>query len=178
MKIEGVIPAIRNMKDFERIIESDHQIMVMLETRISQLPQLVRHAKKHHKKVLVHADLINGLKVDAYGMEFLVRLVKVDGVISTRTSVIALAKKYNILAIQRCFAIDSSAIANNIKLIEKSQPDYIEVLPGIMPTVISEFIDRTKVPVIAGGLIKNKDQVNQALQVGAVAITTSHKQLL
>ncbi|MFB1050179.1 glycerol-3-phosphate responsive antiterminator [Paraliobacillus sp. JSM ZJ581] len=178
MKIQGVIPAIRNMKDYECIIDSNHQIIVLLETRISQLPQLVRHAKKHNKQVLVHADLINGLKVDAYGMEFLVRLVKIDGVISTRANVIALAKKYNILAIQRFFAIDSSAVANNIKLIEKSKPDYIEVLPGIIPTIIGEIIDQTKVPVIAGGLIKNAQQVREALDIGAIAVTTSHKQLL
>lgn len=177
MKLAGVLPAIRKMKEFEKILESKHDVIIILETRISQLPHLIKKAKKYHKKVLVHADLINGLKVDQYGMEFLVRLVKIDGVISTRASVINLAKKYHILAIQRLFAIDSSAIEKNMDLIEKTRPDYIEVLPGVIPFILSDVMEQTGIPVIAGGLIKNQEQVETAFNAGAVAITTSNQRL-
>ncbi len=177
MKLEGVLPAVRNMKDFDKILESDHGLFIILETRIAQLPQIVQYAKKNHKKILVHADLINGLKVDQYGMEFLIRHVKVDGIISTRANVIAMAKKSNIVAIQRLFAIDSSAITKNIELVSKTQPDYIEVLPGIIPDVIGEVANQTGIPVIAGGLIKSRENIDHALQQGAVAITTSNVEL-
>lgn len=177
MKLEGVLPAVRKMKDFEFILNSDHELFIILETRIAQLPQIVQQAKKHNKKVLVHADLINGLKVDQYGMEFLVRHVKIDGIISTRANVISLAKKSNIVAIQRLFAIDSSAIERNIELIAKTQPDYIEVLPGIVPSVINEIIEQTGIRVIAGGLIKKEEDIHLALESGAVAITTSNRDL-
>ncbi|MDX8044532.1 glycerol-3-phosphate responsive antiterminator [Gracilibacillus sp. S3-1-1] len=177
MKLEGVLPAVRKMKDFEYILKSEHDTFIVLETRIAQLPQIVQYAKKYNKKVFVHADLINGLKVDQYGMEFLVRHVKVDGIISTRANVISMAKKSNIVAIQRLFAIDSSAIEKNIELIKKTQPDYIEVLPGIVPNVISEIIELTGIKVIAGGLIKTEKDIQNALESGAVAITTSNKEL-
>lgn len=177
MKLEGVLPAVRKMKDFELIINSDHELFIFLETRIAQLPPLVKHAKKFGKKVLIHADLINGLKVDQYGMEFLVKHVKIDGIISTRASVISMAKKSGIVAIQRLFAIDSSAIEKNIEIIAKTKPDYIEVLPGIIPSVITEISERTNTPVIAGGLIKTDEDIKKALESGAVAITTSDKEL-
>lgn len=177
MKLEGVLPAIRKMKDFEHIIKSKHELFIILETRVAQLPQIVQYAKKSNKKILVHADLINGLKVDQYGMEFLAHHVKVDGIISTRANVIALAKKHNILAIQRLFAIDSSAIEKNIELIEKTKPDYIEVLPGIIPSVINHIIEATGIPVIAGGLIETEQHIDQAFNSGAVAITTSRQYL-
>ncbi|MGP4041497.1 glycerol-3-phosphate responsive antiterminator [Gracilibacillus sp. D59] len=177
MKLEGVLPAVRNMKDFDYILKSDHELFIILETRIAQLPQIAQYARKFNKRVLVHADLINGLKVDQYGMEFLVRHVKVDGIISTRANVISMAKKSNIVAIQRLFAIDSSAIDKNIELIEKTKPDYIEVLPGIIPSVIRKIAERTGIPVIAGGLIKKEEDIRNALNNGAVAITTSNKEL-
>ncbi|WP_208586700.1 glycerol-3-phosphate responsive antiterminator [Gracilibacillus suaedae] len=177
MKLEGVLPAIRKMKDFDYILNSDHELFIILETRIAQLPQIVQYAKKFNKKVFVHADLINGLKVDQYGMEFLIRQVKVDGIISTRANVISMAKKSDIVAIQRLFAIDSSAIEKNIELIEKTKPDYIEVLPGIIPSVISDIIEQTGIPVIAGGLIRKEEDIRNALKCGAVAITTSNKDL-
>ncbi|MGN8647481.1 glycerol-3-phosphate responsive antiterminator [Gracilibacillus sp. HCP3S3_G5_1] len=177
MELKGVLPAVRKMKDFEIILKSDHQLFIILETRIAQLSQIIQHAKKHNKKVLVHADLINGLKVDQYGMEYLIRQVKVDGIISTRANVISMAKKSNIVAIQRLFAIDSSAIEKNIELVVKTQPDYIEVLPGIIPTVLEEVANKTGLPVIAGGLIKSQQDIDNALQQGAIAITTSNVEL-
>ncbi|UOQ85068.1 glycerol-3-phosphate responsive antiterminator [Gracilibacillus salinarum] len=178
MELQGVLPAVRKMKDFEVLLKNDEQsLIILLETRIAQLPQLVHYAKKRGKRVLVHADLINGLKVDQYGMEFLVRQIKVDGIVSTRASVIALAKKNGIVAIQRLFAIDSSAVTKNIALITKSKPDYIEVLPGIIPSVISEIAEETKIPVIAGGLIKTEEEIASAMQSGAVAVTTSRRSL-
>ncbi|MFC4401851.1 glycerol-3-phosphate responsive antiterminator [Gracilibacillus xinjiangensis] len=177
MQLYGVLPAIRNMKDFERVLESEMPIIILLETRIAQLNQLVKLIRKKNKKILVHGDLINGLKVDQYGMEFLIRDVKIDGVISTRANVISMAKKNNIVAIQRLFAIDSSAIEKNLELVMKTQPDYIEVLPGIVPSIIQEIIDKTGIPVIAGGLIKTEEDVDHALNSGAKAITTSRAEL-
>ena len=39
------------------------------------------------------------------------------------------------------------------------KPDYIEVLPGIMPQVISKMCKVSKAPIIAGGLISEKESV-------------------
>jgi glycerol uptake operon antiterminator len=176
-RLEGVLPAVRQIKDFEELLKSDHHIIILLETRIAQLPNLVRYAKKYGKQIIVHLDLINGLKVDQYGMELLVHHMKVDGVISTRGNIISMAKKNGLVAIQRMFAIDSSAIRKNIELVDKTRPDYIEVLPGIIPSVIKEIADQTETPVIAGGLIRSTDDIKLALENGAVAATTSKRAL-
>ncbi|WP_054859818.1 glycerol-3-phosphate responsive antiterminator [Gracilibacillus sp. JCM 18860] len=177
IKLSGVLPAARKMKDFERIAHSNFEILILLETRIAQIHQMVNYAHKRGKKVLVHTDLINGLKVDRYGMEYLIRVVKVDGVISTRANVIALAKKNEVIAIQRLFALDSLALQNSKRLVEQSKPNYVEVLPGIIPSVIEEVAVDTGIPVIAGGLINTKEQANQASNAGAIAVTTSNNAL-
>ncbi|MBP3952535.1 glycerol-3-phosphate responsive antiterminator [Bacillus suaedae] len=172
-----VIPAVRNMKDFEYALKKDHEQIIFLETRLSQVESIVKFAKQHKKKVFMHADLIQGLKVDEYGLEYLINNVKVDGIISTRVNVIASAKKHNIIGIQRLFALDSHALNYNLKACKKIQPDYIEVLPGIIPSVLKEISDETGIPLIAGGLIRTKEDVDNALNNGASAVTTSNRSL-
>lgn len=170
----GVLPAIRQMKDFDRALKSKHEVIILLETRLSQLRSMVSYVKRENKKVLVHFDLIQGLKADEYGMEFLIREVKPDGILSTRGNVITLARKNNLLAIQRMFLLDSLALDHNIKVIERSQPDCVEVLPGLMPSIVEQIKQETGLPVIAGGLIKQRDQVTAAMEAGAVAVSTSN----
>ena len=49
----------------------------------------------------------------------------------------------------------------------------MEILPGIIPTIIREITEKTDIPLIAGGLIRSKQDVIQALQAGAIAVSTS-----
>lgn len=172
-----VIPAIRNMKDFELALRTNHQKIIFLESRLSQVENVVKYAKKHGKEIFMHADLIQGLKVDEYGLEYLINNVKVDGIISTRSSVISFVKKRNIVGIQRLFALDSVALDHNLKACQKIQPDYIEVLPGVIPEILQEVKEKTGIPVIAGGLIRTRDDVDRALAFGASVVTTSNTNL-
>lgn len=172
-----VLPAIRNMKDFEKALESNHETIILLETRVSQLQAMVKYLHKHEKKVFVHADLIHGLRADKYGVEFLLNNAKVDGVISTRNEVISIVKKQRIVAIQRLFVLDSQALNHNLEMCKRVNPDYIEVLPAILPGIIKEVHEETGIPIIAGGLIRTEQHVEEAIRNGAVAVTTSTKQL-
>jgi glycerol uptake operon antiterminator len=176
-KLTGILAAVKDMKGFDKLLVSDHKYIVLLETRLSQLLNITRYAKRANKKILIHVDLIQGLKADEYGMEFLIREVKVDGIISTRGNVIAIAKKYNLIAIQRLFLLDSHAIEHNLRNINNIKPDYLEILPGLIPKVIKEIKDATSIPVIAGGLIRTVEDVQSAYQGGAVAVTTSNSDL-
>lgn len=175
--LHGVLPALRSMKEFEKLLRSNHEYIVFLETRLSQLKPLVRAAKQEQKKVIIHADLIQGLKTDEHGIEFLLRDIKPDGIVSTRGNVIAIAKRNKLLAIQRLFVLDSQALDHNIKIINQVKPDYIEVLPGLIPSIIREVHEKTGIPVIAGGLIRTPEDVQQAYDGGAVAISTSQTKL-
>src|SRR5690625_621249 len=173
----GIIPAIRRMKDFEIALTTSHEWIVFLETRLGQLKSIVDYSKRANKKVLIHVDLVQGLKADEYGMEFLIHEMKPDGILSTKLNIIEIAKKHNILAIQRLFLLDSLALENNFNLYKKVKPDCIEVLPGIIPNVITQIYEKTNIPIIAGGLIEEEKEVIEALEAGAVSVSTSNQQL-
>ncbi|WP_181347317.1 glycerol-3-phosphate responsive antiterminator [Thalassobacillus sp. CUG 92003] len=174
---QSILPAVKNMKDFDKLLESSTDIIVVLDTRISHLKSLVNYGHKAKKRVFLHADMIQGLKTDDYGMEFLGQHVKPDGVISTRTNVIQLAKSYKMTAIQRMFLIDSHAIDYNLKLIARTKPDYVELLPGVLPNMIEELGNQIDVPIIAGGLIRTEEEREAALAAGACSVSTSRTDL-
>jgi glycerol uptake operon antiterminator len=77
--------------------------------------------------------------------------------------------------VQRVFAIDSKSIANLKNLSETGKPDFIEIMPGLIPRVLRAAVELTGIPIIAGGLIEEKNEVIAALDAGAVAVSTTHQ---
>jgi glycerol uptake operon antiterminator len=174
---QRILPAANQLKDLEKIMETPYEYVVMLGTHISQLESVVQLVKSHGKKIFLHADLIQGLNNDDYAAEYLSQVIKPSGLISTRSNVILKAKQNGLLAIQRLFLLDSNALEKDYSLVERTRPDFIEVLPGIMPHIIKEVHEKTKIPIFAGGLIRSEEDVDKALQAGVVAVTTSRKDL-
>lgn len=54
-------------------------------------------------------------------------------------------------------------------------PDFIEVLPGLMPQIINKITRTIKTPVVAGGLIADKESVVAALKAGAISVSTTNQ---
>ncbi|WP_145044633.1 MULTISPECIES: glycerol-3-phosphate responsive antiterminator [Paenibacillus] len=175
---QRILPAAKSMKQFEAMIEGPYRYGVMLDTHIAQLQSLLDEARRRDKQILLHADLIQGLKNDEYAAEYLCQHIRPAGLISTRASVIQKAKQKGITAIQRIFLLDTNALQKSYHLLTKTQPDFIEVLPGIIPHIITEVSERTGIPIIAGGLIRSANEVELALQAGATAVTTSNTDLI
>lgn len=174
---QKVLPAARTIKQFEQLLKSDFRYIVLLEVHISHLKAFRNEANKHHKKIIIHADLIQGLKTDNYAADFLCNDIKPAGIISTRANMIQKAKARGIIAIQRMFLLDTIALEKSYSLIEMAEPDYIEMLPGVIPELIGEVYERTGIPIINGGLIRTKKHIDNAIDAGAIAVTTSDKEL-
>lgn len=177
MMKQKILPAAATMKEFERFLASPYEIGVFLDMHIAQLKNIHKMANNHGKKMIYHVDLIHGIKNDEYATEYICQEFKPFGLISTKSGVIQKAKQKGVIAVQRIFLIDTHALEKSYKLIEKTQPDYIEVLPGSMPWMITEVKERVNTPIFAGGLIRTKAEVEAALQAGALAITTSKMEL-
>jgi glycerol uptake operon antiterminator len=174
---QRILPAIRKIKDLEKLLNSPFEYIVLLDSHIGQLKNIVDLTKSHDKKLLLHVDLVEGLKNDEHAAEFLCQSIKPAGLISTRANVIGKAKQNGLLAIQRVFLLDSSALDKSYALLERTQPDFIEVLPGVMPHIITEVHERVGIPIFAGGLIRTVIDVENALNAGATAVTTSQAEL-
>jgi len=179
MSFQGqkIIPAIRSMKDFEKMLKMPFTYGVLLEIHIGVLQSVMKLANDHKKKLFLHLDLIQGLNQDEAATEFVCQTMKPYGLISTKGNVIVKAKQRGVIATQRVFFIDSNAMKKSIQLIEKTDPDIVEVLPGLIPKAISRLKDKTGKIIFAGGLIETPEEVDKALEAGASAITTSNLDL-
>ncbi|MWC30035.1 glycerol-3-phosphate responsive antiterminator [Paenibacillus sp. MMS18-CY102] len=174
---QSILPAVRGWKEFDALLASPYDYIVMLDCKLGQLKSIVSEAGRHGKKLLLHADLIDGLNHDEHAAEFLCQSIRPAGIISTRTTVIQKTKQNGLIAIQRMFLLDTGALERGIALAKQNRPDYIEVLPGVIPPIIREVAERTGIPALAGGLIRTEQDVAAALEAGAAAVTTSDRQL-
>lgn len=174
---QTVLPAVKTMRDFEKAAESEHEFIVILDMHLSKLASIKKLAREANKQLILHADLIQGLKSDRAAAEFLCQVIKPAGLISTRSDMLRIAKKNNVLAIQRLFLLDTMAIQTSLQLAETVKPDVIELLPGILPQWISRVHDETGIHVIAGGLIETNEDIQHALGAGAEAVTASDQLL-
>ena len=103
--------------------------------------------------------------------------MKEDGIISTRPQLIRHAKELSLYTVMRFFVIDSMAYDNIEKQLHAVRPDFIEILPALMPKVISRICNLCPVPVIAGGLISDKEDVMQMIQAGAISISSTNEKV-
>ena len=52
----------------------------------------------------------------------------------------------------------------------------IEIMPGVVEKVIKYMKEKVSVPIIAGGIIETEEEVKNALDAGATAISTGKKE--
>lgn len=173
-----VIPAFRDMTSFRIQSLAHTSVLFILGGTIFDLPDIVEQARRFKKLVFVDIDLIKGVGKDAPGIRFLVRESRVDGIITTHSNLIKGAQQEGMASIQRIFVLDSESLKGGLRAIEKSNPDALEVLPGlILPKIMKKIETITPLPVIAGGLITRKDEVDEILTSGAVGVSTTSPQL-
>lgn len=172
-----VIAAIRSEDDLEQVIQSRVKIVFVLYGSLLTLADICKVLRDASKTVFVHVDMIEGLKGDMAGINFICQFTAPDGIVSTRVNIIKYARQFHLKTILRVFLLDSLSLKTGIKNILETSPDAVEVMPGIACRIIHEMDSQVTVPVIAGGLIVKKDQVLEALSNGAIAISTSKAEL-
>ena len=173
-----VIAAFREIRNL-KIGELRHVgIIFVLGGTIFDLPKIVDLAGRHEKVVFADIDLIKGAAKDAAGIRYLAKESRVQGIITTKSNLISSAQKEGLSSIQRIFLLDSESLTGGLSVVEKSKPDAVEILPGlILPKIMDRIRSVTAIPIIAGGLITKKEEVKEVLSSGAVGISTTSPHL-
>jgi glycerol uptake operon antiterminator len=170
-KANVIIAAVRNDEEFDKALLSDTSAIFLLYADILELEKCAKKAHDKAKKLFVHIDLTTGLGKDKSGIEF-AKKAGIDGIISTKASLIKNAKESGLETVQRFFIVDSRSIDTTLETLKSAKPDMIEVMPGVAPKIIQKLKQKTDTPIIAGGLIETKEEVHTAIKAGASAIST------
>lgn len=179
IEINPIIAAVKNDEGLETALTEDVEIIFVLYGDICTIPGIVKKIKQAGKVAMVHVDLITGLNNSKdVCLDFIKNNTEADGIITTKSNLIAHAKELELNTVLRYFILDSMALQNIEKQAKSSgvRPDIIEFLPGIvLPKMIKRINKVSRVPIIAGGLIADKEDVMNALDAGALAISTTNE---
>jgi len=172
-----VIAALKSEEELEDALNSNVNVIFVLHADIFNINRLVSSIKAAGKCVLIHIDFLEGLGRDSKALDYIVETVKPDGIISTRSAHIKHAKDRGIFTIQRFFIVDSMSYDTTVKSIHSVRPDMIEILPGVMPSVVKRITAQIPMPLIAGGLIDSKEDIISVLSAGAIGVSVGKKEL-
>ncbi len=178
-KIEAspIIAAVKNDSELERCLKTDVEVVFTLYGDVCTIPEITKKIKAAGRIAMVHLDLIAGLTQKEISIDYIRDKTCADGIITTRANLIRHAKERGLAIVLRYFVLDSMAIDNIHKLALQgysSQPDVIEILPGtLVPKVVKRICAMSRVPVVAGGLIQDREDVMNMLDNGVIAISTS-----
>ena len=169
-----IVAAVKDEPGLERCLNSPCRVVFVLFGDLNSVPRIVAELKTAGKTVFVHADLIEGLSAREAAVDYLIHAARPDGIISTRLPLLRFAKAKGLRTILRFFLIDSIAMENIAKMKNERCVDLIEVLPGLMPKVIHRVAATCGKPIIAGGLVTEKADVVNALEAGALAVSSTN----
>ncbi len=173
-----IIAAVKNMDDLKICCSlEDIRVVFILFGDVCSIREIVQQIKDSGKVAMVHIDLISGLSSKEIVVDFIRKNTEADGIISTKAALIKRGKELKMFTVLRYFLLDSMAYENIRQQQHAVKPDYIEVLPGVMPKVIGKVCKMSKTPIIAGGLISDKESVMAALSAGAIAVSSTNHEV-
>lgn len=165
-----IFAAVRGKEDLISAINSNVEVIFMLVPNIADIKSQAELVHKAEKKLFIHLDLAEGIGKDEHGILF-AKAQGVDGIISTRTNIIKLAKKAGLFTVQRFFIVDSHSLETTVDSAKASKADMIEIMPGTVSKVIKSLKKELNMPIVAGGLIESQKEIDEAISCGATAIS-------
>lgn len=167
------IAALCKETDLDDLCLSNVKVAFILCGTLQSLPMMVEKIKKANIYPLVYIDFIDGLSTKDGAVDFVKYFTCADGIVTTKANQIKKAHSLQMIAVQRFFVFDTIS-QNNVKSqIQLSNADAVEVLPGVISSVTSFLATDSKIPLIVGGFVNTKKDIDNALSCGAIGITTS-----
>jgi glycerol uptake operon antiterminator len=169
-----VIAGIKGEEALEKALSSECEAVFILKSTIMNVGELVKKIKAEGKMAFVHVDLLEGASSKEIILHYLQETTEADGIISSKAPMVKQAKNYGFITIHRFFLMDSMSYHSIDKQILNSNPDFIEICPGGMTKTIGWVKDKIDIPIIASGLVCDKEDVVAALGKGAIGVSSTN----
>ena len=176
-EISPIITAVKDEQGLEKALKTESPVVFLLFGNICNITGLVDQVKNSGKIAIVHVDLIQGLISKEVAVDFIHQNTRADGIISTKAPLVRHAMDLGMIGGQRTFLIDSMALETTKKQLLTFQPDFMELMPGVMPKILKTVRGYTEIPLVAGGLISDKKDILAAFDAGVDAVSTTREEL-
>ncbi len=171
-----IIPGIKDPRGLQKALKSDSTMVFVLYGDILNIGEIVDQIKQAGKQAYVNVDLLEGVTYKDIIIRYLKQNTRADGVLSSKAALLKTAKKLGMKTIHRFFIIDSFSFSSLQKQIAISRPDVLEILPG-WPKLVTWTREIIDMPIISGGMICFEEDVQAALDAGALSVSTTNTEL-
>ena len=160
----------------ETALDSRAPAVFVLRGNGLELADMISRVHEREKLIAVHLDLVDGLKADHWGVSWLARC-GVDGVITSHGQLMPVVRNEGVIAIHRLLLSRREHLDTAVTSLNRSRPDIVEILPGVILPSILGLLPPLDVPMLAGGFIRTPLDARSALAAGAIGVTTSSEGL-
>lgn len=170
----AIIASITDLNQLDIALNSHCKIIFLLTGNIFNLKEVSNRIFEKDKELFIYVDKIDGFSKDSWGLEYIIKNIPLSGIITSKSNLVKQSKNMGVFTIQRMFIHDTDSLNKLFHSIKECPPHGIEILPGIIPKIIKHIVSITNIPLITGGLIFEKEDIDNSLQSGAIAISTSN----
>lgn len=168
-----VIAAIKELDKLDIALDSPCENIFLLSGNIFNLKEISQRVKIRNKGLYILVDSIDGFSKDTWGLEYIIKNIELDGIITRKSNLIKLCKDMGVFTIQRMLIHNSKELNEGLASIKSLRPNVINICPGIMPRIIEKIHMETLIPIIASGLIEDRDDIDLALASGSKGIAST-----
>ncbi|MDR1427986.1 MAG: glycerol-3-phosphate responsive antiterminator [Bifidobacteriaceae bacterium] len=171
------ISSVKDEADLLAALDTSARVVFLLYGSLLDLEATIDQVKSAGRICFVDVDLLEGFAGRPVVIEYLAGHTAADGIVSAKTAMVKAARDHGLIGGHRFFLVESRAYRRVEQQTALSGADFIEVLPGCIPRVIRWLREEVKLPIIAGGLIVDREDVRAALAAGAAAVATTNRGL-
>lgn len=175
--LNPIIASVYELDKLDGALDSPCEIIFLLTGNIFNLKEISNRIRAKEKGLYICVDSIDGFSKDTWGLEYIIKNICPDGILSSKQNLISLSKDMGVFTIQRLFISDSNSLKSAMNSLKNNRPHAVELLPGIMPNIIEYVVENTKLSLIASGLIRDKDALELSFKAGAKAIASSKEEM-
>ncbi len=174
---QKTIPVIESRVQLAHALDVPQVDSILLRhCNLFEFTSMLEQAYERELAVYVNVDHIDGIHPDIAGLRFLAHQFHITGIISSNPRILTLAKSFELEAIQRIFAVDSTGLEAALELVDGHQVDLLDISPAlVIPYVVSHIT--LPLPFIGSGLITSFEQVQAVLRAGALRVAVSRPEL-
>lgn len=171
-----VMATLYGVEQVDSFLASRAEIGIVANISLRHVAELVRALTRRDKLIVLNIDSCEGLSQDRGAIDFLAE-AGISVLLSTRVPTIQKAAQCGLLTMQKVFVTDRSTWPRSVKAIAQSSPNLVQLMPAPMLAHISAEDRRRLPPAIASGFVCTKADVQAALKLGAIAVSSSNADL-
>lgn len=172
-----VIAAINNLDNLDAALSSNSNVIFLNTGNIFNLKDVSNRVKAKNKSLFIYIDSIDGFSKDTWGLEYIAKNILLDGIITKKQNLVKLSKDMGIFTIKKIIIHDSLTLEYAKTTLKTLRPHAIDLSPGILLKIIKRVSEETMIPIIASGLIEEKQDIDKALKAGAIGISSSNAKI-